>query len=352
MHRRNVGWWAEMGSRRPGVDKFRAEDFEEAVLLVLAALARGEDVLVHCMQGRHRSGGFLCFILALILHEDFGGILEAYLKKDLLPRDRRCLMRVVSECQLHDRLWPARADAKIQQHLDTISEKLASRGVDEVSVHSPSDDESIRGVDEVPAEEEKSASPGVDVSEQKTASSSNAIAKAMPLPPELRALGARAKGQAKPVPGARAKLLAAKPKPKARLLSNRELRGSVREVMIARPPSLPPPGAAPPGEAIRGNKRLQEAMEKREAKMAKSSGSSSSSEGPSVVGSRYEWRPGDWQCPLCRNWNKEYRAQCHFRACPGAIWKPGDWKCTVCGNHNWASREFCALRKCGAPRRA
>ena len=175
----------------------------------------------------------------------------------------------------------------------------------------------------------------------------------MPVPPELRALGARAKAKAK-VPGVRPKARP-NPQPKAVLRPASEVEASRRRGEVEKlpcPPSIPPPGAAPPSAAAHGNKRLQVAMEKREAKMARSSGSSSSSEGPGVVGSRYQWRPGDWQCPLCRNWNKEYRAQCHFRACPGATWKPGDWRCTVCGNHNWASRDVCAMRKCGAPRRA
>ena len=49
-----------------------------AVKLVLAALMFGEDVLLHCRQGKHRSGGFCILILALLLGTDIDSALEFY----------------------------------------------------------------------------------------------------------------------------------------------------------------------------------------------------------------------------------------------------------------------------------
>ena len=295
MHRRNVGFWAEMGSRRRGVEEPpREQDFEAAVLLVLETLANDQDTLVHCKQGKHRSGAFRCFIVALVLNKDFVIILDDYLKTDLLPHDRKYLVQVVFECNLHARMEKARADKRVKRILDTISEKVERRGVEE----------SAERVEKYPEKY-----PGTKAKQRPK--------KAVLRPASEVEAAAHPKLCLQPVPTWR-------PRP--------------------RPPATPPP-------AFQGNKRLQEAIEKRKAKMARSSSSSSSNEGQGVVGSSYEWRPGDWQCKICNNWNKNCRAQCHFAACPGATWKPGDWTCTVCGNHNWASREVCAMRKCGARRR-
>ena len=95
--RRNVGVWAELGSRRRGVAKssLHFDDFLLAVSRTLRMLSNGKGVLVHCRQGKHRSGAFLCFILALILEESLAERLDKYLKADFLPHDRRCLMQVL-----------------------------------------------------------------------------------------------------------------------------------------------------------------------------------------------------------------------------------------------------------------
>ena len=43
---------------------------EDAVRVVFGALLLGENVLVHCFRGRHRSGAFTIFCLALIMGWD------------------------------------------------------------------------------------------------------------------------------------------------------------------------------------------------------------------------------------------------------------------------------------------
>jgi hypothetical protein len=141
MHRRNVGFWAEMWSRRG--ESFNVQDFDSAVKMTVGMLSVAEDVLVHCKQGKHRSGAFLCFILALVSSEDLATVLNQYLEMDLYPpRDRKFLQEVVFECDLHTRLQLARADPDVKRHLDTISQKLEERrGVGESAIV-VSDDES------------------------------------------------------------------------------------------------------------------------------------------------------------------------------------------------------------------
>ena len=102
-------------------------------------MAGGKDTLVHCMQGKHRSGAFLCFIQAFICN-DFQRRLDDYLKSDLLPRDRKYLTHIVFERDLHARLRSAHANPGCKRHVDTISEKVAHRGVEEVLARSPSDE--------------------------------------------------------------------------------------------------------------------------------------------------------------------------------------------------------------------
>ena len=60
-----------------------------AVKLVLAASMCGENVLLHCRQGRHRSGAFCVLILALLRGNGIDGALEFYFAKrsDLRNRD-------------------------------------------------------------------------------------------------------------------------------------------------------------------------------------------------------------------------------------------------------------------------
>ena len=62
-----------------------------AVKLVLAALMFGENVLLHCRQGKHRSGVFCVLILALLLGSDIDAALEFYFSKwwDLQVSDWR-----------------------------------------------------------------------------------------------------------------------------------------------------------------------------------------------------------------------------------------------------------------------
>ena len=49
----------------------------------LRSILDERDTLVHCMQGKHRSGGFLIFVLSLICsEEDADDMINKYMKMD------------------------------------------------------------------------------------------------------------------------------------------------------------------------------------------------------------------------------------------------------------------------------
>ena len=58
--------------------------------MVLGALLHGENVLVHCFRGRHRSGAFVIFCLALIMGWDLETARAEYFRRrpDFTPKDR------------------------------------------------------------------------------------------------------------------------------------------------------------------------------------------------------------------------------------------------------------------------
>ena len=57
--RRNVGFWMEMGLNMD------APTLQQAVKQVMRAMLEERDTLVHCKQGKHRSGCFLIFVTAV-----------------------------------------------------------------------------------------------------------------------------------------------------------------------------------------------------------------------------------------------------------------------------------------------
>ena len=78
--------------------------------------------------------------------DDLPSLLDDYLKSDLLPRDRRYLMQVVFECDLHTCLRSARSDATLRPHLEMIWNKLKGQSVEESESSAKGDDiEAVAG---------------------------------------------------------------------------------------------------------------------------------------------------------------------------------------------------------------
>lgn len=116
--RRNVGFWCEMGL------SMQVGDLERAVRLALRALAAGENVLVHCRRGKHRSGAFLCFLLALIRDKPLQEMIDEYCTDYFLwPGDRRYVERAVEECGLRTLIDAARGDSGVRALLAELHAK-------------------------------------------------------------------------------------------------------------------------------------------------------------------------------------------------------------------------------------
>ena len=266
--RRNVGFWMEMGLNMD------VPTLQQAVKKVMRAMLEERDTLVHCEQGKDRSGCFLIFVTAIVEDGvDVEVLIENYLKDPILrPHDRGCVWRVWRESGLSKLLGAARRDAQVQ---GLVAE-----------IHARVDESGRQGVEG----------------------------------------------------------------------SRREQRGSEGETTTTTIGSGGRRGVEGSRGEQRGRKRPSESQSQPEKRA--SSGSSSSLQGRGVEGSAgpqpslgtYRYKPGDWQCYGCGNWNYSYRQQCNFRHCPRAYWKRGDWTCDVCGNHNYASRTQCAIRTCEAPK--
>ena len=87
----NVGYRGGMS----GVS--RQDRLEHAVRMVLGALLHGENVLVHCFRGRHRSGAFVIFCLALIMGWDLETARAECVRRqsDFTPKDHAILGKVL-----------------------------------------------------------------------------------------------------------------------------------------------------------------------------------------------------------------------------------------------------------------
>ena len=85
-----VRMWLNIGHRGEMSGITWKARLEEAVKMVFSALLHGQNVLVHCFRGRHRSGAFVIFCIALIMGWDLETARSAYLRRrpDFDDRDR------------------------------------------------------------------------------------------------------------------------------------------------------------------------------------------------------------------------------------------------------------------------
>ena len=131
-------------------EKMDVEDLQRGVKKVLKYMLEGLDTLVHCVQGKHRSGGFLVFVLALISGNDADDMINDYLKKDPVLRhhDSSCVFRVWKESNLRTVLEKARQDSEVKHMASEIHLRMGLRTswcLEVVEVEAP-EDEASRGV--------------------------------------------------------------------------------------------------------------------------------------------------------------------------------------------------------------
>ena len=93
-----VRTWLNVGHRGEMSGVSWQARLEHAVKMVFSGLLHGENVLVHCFRGRHRSGGFVIFCLALIMGWDLETARDAYFSRhqDIHAGDRAIVQKALS----------------------------------------------------------------------------------------------------------------------------------------------------------------------------------------------------------------------------------------------------------------
>ena len=111
---------------------------EQAIKKVMRTMLDERDTLVHCKQGKHRSGSFVIFLYALINDGiDVEVRIDEYLRHDphIRPHDRGCILRVWRESGLWSLLDATRGDLEVQRLVADIHARLdesKGQGVDGV----------------------------------------------------------------------------------------------------------------------------------------------------------------------------------------------------------------------------
>ena len=88
-----------------------------AVKLVLAGMMFGENVLLHCRQGKHRSGALCVIMLALLLGCSIAAAVDLYMSKrqDLYQRDKRIVEKIARRKGLDELLEKLRRQTWCQE---------------------------------------------------------------------------------------------------------------------------------------------------------------------------------------------------------------------------------------------
>ena len=100
---------------------------QRPVKKVTRAMLEERDTLVHCKQGKHRSGSFLVFVFGLLeVDKSADFLINRYLVKDplLQPYDRGCVFRVWKEGGLRPLLASARQDPEVRRMVAEIHARM------------------------------------------------------------------------------------------------------------------------------------------------------------------------------------------------------------------------------------
>ena len=299
---------------------------ETCLGLVGEAIGKGDNILVHCKHGIHRSGSFVVLVLALflVLHDVYNGNGPHTAWHDALAKawhfwERRRDLASRSD-HIHD--YEAESWKAVDDYFGFLEESdagglaiLLSRGiqrtcgnlrtkaiVNEVAELMPV--QSLQSiVNEVPGQSLQSERSQKSQESEQTASRGRSRSPV--------AVHRRPRPQAKVRP--RSKAVPAVPAVPSDPPSPPVLRA--RSKLAPRPPPVPPPPAA-----------LEE---------------------------KKEFKPRDWICRKCGNLNWQFRGFCNGMSLTAACleprdctFEPGDWYC-ICGNFNLRHRVRCNRSKCG-----
>lgn len=314
-----VRTWLNVGHRGQMSGVSWQARLEHAVKMVLSGLLHGENVLVHCFRGRHRSGAFIIFCLALIMGWDLETARSAYFSRrpDFDDWDRATVQKVMDH---KGGLQWILEDIRMQDWCQQAVKVLVrlSRMPD------------LRGIEEglIPFD----APPC--------------------LPPDpARIVGPKAMPSKRP----------------------RTLQGSSSSGMApSTSSSVPRPGPSSsssvprPGPSTSSSYNLHQMTQEDEdvyrIACQRAGVWAQVEEHVAEAFAEAEWveepnvetespPPGAWVCHACTSWVSRHKLYCSRVGCPTRRelmqkWKPGDYFCTVCGNHRFKNSIRCQWVHC------
>ena len=279
---RNYAWhrdcvrqwlWISRGRRQSAAGTWWHR-MENAIKMVLIAVLFGPSVLIHCRQGKHRSGAIGCFMFCLLTGCDFNMAMNAYRTRNrrLQARDMRLVRRCWGENNMDEALHYFRRQQWVRNMIGNIQHKICARPVP------------------CPLPRDRSRSP-----RRSLQPTSKRMPKRMPLPLPKR------RPTPKPQPKPHAKAPASEGRPRA-----------ADEVAGAESAAVPSPSSTDAARAADEVGRDRTPSPPAGHRMA-------------------------WTCEACGNLNLRQSLHCSRTGCDGRQpqrLQAGDWECHQCGHSN------------------
>ena len=320
---RNYAWnarcirqWLFLNNRRWHEGGSRWQRMEHAVKMTLVAVLFGESILIHCRQGKHRSGTVACFMYCLLCGCTLNDALPAYrsCNRRVVGRDIGIVRDIWDKNNLTQALEYFREQGWVQNMVGNILHKVFVPTVPRpLSAPSRTTAARARSRSPQPRKMPKSRPQPQAASSSGAASSSDAASSGTPVA-EIIDLEA-------PVDC-----------PQSDVYTHATERAEA-DVVRERTPS-PTRGrrlAWTCGDCGNLNNRTYTVCSR------------------VGCGGRlpHLQRSGDWPCLDCGHMNRSWRDHCNWSHCPS-----NDWVCPACGNLNFGDRRFCNRKSppCSEPR--
>ena len=271
---------------------------EHAVRMTLIAVLFGASVLIHCRQGKHRSGATGCFMFCLLTGCDFDDALRAYRSRNSRVRghDVHIALDIWRRNNMGAALGQFRGQEWVRSMIGNILHKTFASPVPR------------------PLSDDRSRSPQAKRRPKRR------------LRPTPKIRPASSSGDAAPLRQDEGESTV--PPPPSDDVSRAEQARAEAEVARERTPSPPAERSLAWTCEACGNLNLRTSLHCSRA----------GCEGrlPQRL------QEGDWECMQCGHMNRRWRDRCNWSHCPS-----NDWECPACGNYNYGDRRFCNGR---APR--